>query len=105
MTLDRLAAAFRRALERVERASEAEMKARREIRREQFTIAACTARIARQIRRQKRCTFTQLFDTARTREEVITMFLALLELARQNRLHIDQRSHLEEIYITGEPET
>ena len=101
MTLERLAAAFRRALERADAGKNAEKLARRELQREQFTLAGCAARVARRLRKTGRCTFDDLFEGTTTRAEVITMFLAILEMARTNRLHIDQRSTYSEIILTA----
>ena len=42
-----------------------------------------------------------MFAEDYTREEVITMFLAMLELAKLNRLHVEQRGAYDEIYLSA----
>ena len=87
LTLDKLIRAYRRVLERAERNALADKLANREIRRDTFTVAGCMARISRRLRRGG-CRFSELFGEDYTRQEVVTMFLALLELIRLNRLHV-----------------
>lgn len=100
LTLDRLAKAFARVLARAEEAENSENMASREIRRDRFTVANCMVRISRKLRGGS-FRFAELFEPDYTREEVITMFLAMLELARLNRLRIDQSSAYDEIYLSA----
>ena len=100
LTLDRLIRAYRRVLERAERADAADRMASREVRRDTYTVAGCMARISRRVRRGG-CTFAELFEGDYTRQEVVTMFLALLELIKLNRLHIDQESPYDEIHLSA----
>jgi segregation and condensation protein A len=74
--------------------------ASREIRRDNFTVAGCMARISRMVRRGN-CTFSQLFGEAYSRQEVVTMFMALLELIKLNRLHVSQESAYEDIVLSA----
>lgn len=99
LTLDKLVKAFRRVLERAEANERAENMAGREIRRDQFTVAGCMTRIARKLKRG-RFRFSELFNEKMYREEVITMFMALLELAKLNRVHIEQDGAYEEIFLS-----
>ncbi len=101
LTLEKLIRAYRRVLERAERNEVADMLANREIRRDSFTVAGCMARISRRVRRGG-CTFGELFSETYTRQEIVTMFMALLELIKLNRLHVRQENAYEEIYLTGE---
>ena len=94
-------ALMRRVLERAERNEVADLLANREIRRDSFTVAGCMARISRRVRHGG-CTFTELFTDTCTRQEIVTMFMALLELIKLNRLHVRQENAYEEIYLTGE---
>ena len=71
----------------------------REIRRDQFTVSGCMSRIARKLR-GGRFAFSELFDDRMSRAEVITMFMALLEMAKLNRLHVEQEAAYEEIYLS-----
>lgn len=100
LTLDKLIRAYRRVLERAARNEAADLLANREIRRDTFTVAQCMARISRHVRRG-RCTFAELFGDEFTRQEVVTMFMALLELIKLNRLHVSQENAYDEIYLTA----
>ena len=100
LTLEKLIKAYRKVLERAERAEAADAMASREIRRDSFTIAGCMARISRSVRRGG-CRFSELFGEDFTKQEVVTMFLALLELIKLNRLHVSQSAAYEEIMLTA----
>ena len=100
LTLDQLARAFRRVLARAEASERAESMANREIRRDQFTVSGCMSRIARRLR-GGRFGFSELFDEHMTRNEVITMFMALLEMVKLSRVHIEQSAAYEEIYLSA----
>jgi segregation and condensation protein A len=100
LTLEKLIKAYRRVLERAERAEAADQMASREIRRDVHTVANCMARISRRVRRGK-CTFTELFDEEFTKQEIVTMFMALLELIKLNRLHVQQDNAYDEIYLSA----
>lgn len=99
LTLDKLAKAFRRVLERASRNEQNENMASREIRRDSFTVAGCMVLISRRLRKQRSLRFDELFDDDAGRDELITMFLAVLELARLNRLKIEQSCAYDEIYL------
>ena len=99
LTLDKLIKAYRRVLERAEAAEAADRMASREIRRDAHTVAGCMARISRRLRRGS-CRFSELFDADYTREEVVTMFMALLELIKLNRLHVAQEAAYDEIVLS-----
>ena len=100
LTLDKLIRAYRKVLERAERAEADDRMASREIRRDSFTVAGCMARISRSVRRGG-CRFSELFGEDFTRQEVVTMFLALLELIKLNRLHVKQDAAYEDIFLTA----
>ena len=100
LTLEKLAKAFRKVLERAEAAERSENMAQREIRRDSFTVAGCMVRISRRLKSGS-CRFSEFFAEDYSREEVITMFLAILELARLSRLHIEQGDPYEEISLSA----
>ena len=100
LTLDKLIRAYRKVLERAERAELADRLANREIRRDAYTVAGCMARISRRLRGGG-CTFSALFDADFTRQEVVTMFLALLELIKLTRLRVVQDAAYDEIRLTS----
>ncbi|MGX8705808.1 MAG: segregation and condensation protein A [bacterium] len=98
LTLEKLIRAYRRVLERASKADAADLLANREIRRDTFTVAGCMARISRRLRRGS-CSFAELFEPDYTRQEIVTMFMALLELIKLNRLHVSQNSAYEDIVL------
>ena len=98
LTLEKLAKAFRRVLDRAEAAEKSENMASREIRRDSFTVAGCMAVISRRLR-GGRFRFAELFEEDYTKEEVVTMFLAVLELTRLNRLKVEQSGAYGEIFL------
>lgn len=97
LTLEKLTRAFLRVVKRFEE-SETGLEARRRIRRDQHTVAECTSRIARRVR-MGRCAFSELFEGVRTKEELITMFLAVLEMVKHARLRVSQAGIYREIYL------
>ena len=100
LTLDKLIKAYRRVLDRAAKADAADSMASREIRRDSFTVAGCMARISRMVRRGS-CRFSELFGEDYTRQEVVTMFMALLELIKLNRLRVSQDAAYDEITLTA----
>ncbi|MBQ8110852.1 MAG: segregation/condensation protein A [Clostridia bacterium] len=100
LTLDKLIRAYQKVLQRAARADLEDQMASREIRRDNFTVANCMARISRRLRRGS-CTFSELFEADYTRQEIVTMFMALLELIKLNRLHVRQDSPYEEITLSA----
>ena len=98
LTLEKLAKAFQKVLARAEAKEQSDHMASREIRRDSFTVAGCMAVISRRLRRGS-LRFMELFDEDFTREEVITMFLAVLELARLSRVRVEQSGAYGEIYL------
>ena len=101
LTLEKLAKAFRKVLERAEAAERSENMAQREIRRDSFTVAGCMVRISRRLKSGGSCRFTELFAEDYSCEEVITMFLAILELARLSKLHVEQGGAYDEIFLSA----
>ena len=97
LTLEKLTRAFARVLKRLEE-SRSGSGPQRHIRRDTYTVGQCMARIGRMVRKG-RYTFTALFEDAADRDEVITMFMAMLEMVKHSRLHISQESTYGEIYL------
>ena len=100
LTLEKLAKAFRRVLDRAEAAEKSENMASREIRRDSFTVAGCMAFISRRLRGGS-FRFTELFQEDYTKEEVVTMFLAVLELTRLSRLKVEHSGAYGEIFLSA----
>ena len=64
--------------------------AARNIRRDSHTVQECMLTLLQRIRKKRKMTFEEAFSDAPTREEVVTFFLALLELMRLGRMHLAQ---------------
>lgn len=97
LSLEGLAQAFRNVLERVARDEERPGVERR-IRRDDFSVAACAYRILKRLRRGP-VAFFDLFPPRATRSEVISVFLALLELVRLGRASVYQQQLFSDIVI------
>lgn len=100
LTLEKLQRAFLRVLERARAQEMGERMASREIRRDAFTVSGCMARIRRRLARGA-FAFSELFDEQMTRAELITMFMALLEMVKLGRVAVEQRHPYEEILLSG----
>lgn len=97
LTMDRLARAFAQVLRRLEE-QESGSEPQRRIRRDTFTVAECMARISRRVKKG-RCAFTELFEDMHDKDEIITMFMAMLEMVKHSRLKISQEGTYSEIYL------
>ena len=96
LTLEGLMRAMQRVLSRIK--DDAQEPARREIRKDVHTVQSCIYRI--QSRLQKGAvTFDSLFEDAQDRTEVVTMFMALLELMKLGSVHASQGGVFGEILI------
>ena len=101
LTLTGLAKAFARVLKRLEEQAESEQFenfSRREVRREVFTVGQCMARIKKRVKSGP-VSFFSLFEDAPAKEEVITVFLALLELLKLSQVKATQKDEYEDILI------
>ena len=97
LTLERLTKAFARVMRRLEQ-RDAGPEPPRSIRRDTYTVADCMARISRRVR-AGRCAFTELFDDVSCKDEIITMFMAMLEMVKHARLRVSQQGIYSEIYL------
>ena len=101
LTLAGLTKAFARVLKRLEQQAENEQFeqfSKAEMRKEVYTVGQCMARIQKRIKSGP-VNFFALFEDAPTKEEVITVFLALLELLKLNKARAEQKSEYEDIII------
>ena len=98
MTLDGLTKAFARVMMRALKNENDEEHERREIRRDAYTIQFCMQRIIRRVKKGD-IEFTALFEDRPQRDEVIGMFLALLELLRLGKVQITQKKVYDEIKL------
>ena len=74
--------------------SEMQQPVTQRIERDTFTIGECILHIQRRVLLYKRVLFFDLFPEDATRSEIVTTFLAMLELLKANRITITQ----EDIY-------
>jgi segregation and condensation protein A len=89
LSLRALQEAFLNVLRRAERSQLAESPARR-IQRERFTIGDCMLRILKRVLLYGNVQFYDLFPVDATRQEIVTTFLAMLELVKANRIALEQ---------------
>ena len=89
LTLDGLLAAFARVMARAGEEEEETVHAARRIIRDEYTVARCTAHILRRLKKGP-VKFEELFSPHPSRDEVVTLFLALLELLRLGRAGVRQ---------------
>ncbi|MDR0928435.1 MAG: segregation/condensation protein A [Oscillospiraceae bacterium] len=98
LTMDGLMAAMRRVLLRmVDKPPEAAPA--REIPRYRLSVQACMFAIAARVR-EAPCRFDDLFSEQPTKEEIVTLFMAILELLRLGRLHVKQTDTFGEIILS-----
>ncbi len=77
----------------------------RDIRRDEHNVQECMLTLLRFIRKRGRLRFEEAFSAAPTKEEVVTLFLALLELLKLGETHIEQDSIYGDIVLyPGRPE-
>lgn len=95
--LDAMLDSFARILIKVEKAEE--VKEPKKILRDRFTVAEKMTTIKTTIKERKRATFSSLFEDTYTRSEVITVFLALLELLKRQAVIVTQNDLFDEIII------
>lgn len=98
LTIDGLVAAMRRVLARATTRLDADDVVTREIPRDKLSVQACMFAVAAKIH-QGPCRFDDLFTKTPTRDEVVTVFMAILELLRLGRLQIEQLGTFGEITL------
>ena len=98
LTLEGLTAAFARVLARI-RDTEETPPVQRRIIRDAFSVPRCMTRILRRLR-EGPVAFDRLFSDEPTRDEVVTTFLALLELLKAGRARAAQEGTYGQIIIT-----
>ena len=99
LSLEGLTRAIHNLLERAEREQEKSGHVpERRISRDDFNVAACVFRIQKRLRRGP-VAFFDLFSPKPTRSEIISVFLALLELIRLNHATVYQQELFSDIVI------
>lgn len=103
LTLDGLLAAFARVMARIQEDAEEEpVQTARRIIRDEYTVPRCTAHILKHLKKGP-VHFDKLFSDHPTRDEVVTLFLAVLELLRLGRAGVVQDGVFGDILL--EPRT
>jgi len=102
LTLEGLTEAFLRIWARkpaADEESEQNRYAPRDIHRDEHTVQECMLTLLHGIRRKGRMRFDEAFSDAPTREEVVTLFLAMLELLKLGEMHLEQESVYSDIIL------
>lgn len=102
LTLEGLTEAFMRIYLRkppLDEAIEVNHYAPRDIHRDEHTVQECMLTLLRGIRKKGTMRFEDAFSQAPSREEVVTLFLALLELLKLGETHCEQGEHYGEILL------
>ena len=95
LTLEGLQEAFLRIWQRrpqLDDDPESNHYAPRNIHRDSHTVQECMLNLLYRIKKKKRMKFEDAFSEAPTREEVVTYFLAVLELLKLGQMHVRQES-------------
>ena len=98
MNMDMLLDAFTRIMLRVQKSDE--KKEEKEIKKEKFTIVQKIASIKDSLIIRKRINFSELFSASICREEIITTFMALLELLKLQEIRVKQTENFADIEIS-----
>ncbi len=70
-----------------------------EIQREEYSLDQCMNIVEVSIKKEKKLQFTNLLSSETTREEIITFFLSILELAKTKVLYIRQKEDFSDLII------
>ncbi len=98
LTMDGLLAAFARVMARAPEEEEEAVHTARRIFRDEYTVARCSAHILKQLKKGP-VRFEDLFSPTPSRDEVVTLFLALLELLRLGRAGVSQNGVFGEMVL------
>jgi len=99
--VDRLFEIFQDVLARQEKRTDKVRADFGKITLERFTLADRIGFITTKLQTEKRFSFRALFDLLSSRNEMVVTFLALLELIKQQQLHIIQERHFQDIMCVG----
>lgn len=98
LTLEALwQALWRIAQRKPKETQEVEYRAR-DIRRDNYTVEACMELIEGRLKKGQ-CFFGEVLSQAPDREEVVTLFIALLEMMKLGKAHIEQSDTFDEILL------
>ncbi|MBO4378859.1 MAG: segregation/condensation protein A [Clostridia bacterium] len=100
LTLEGLIEAFARVTARLQESEETDTKTPRRIIRDEHTVPGCMAHILRRVRKQP-VPFISLFSENPSREEVVTLFLAMLELLKLGKITCAQHKTYGDIIVSA----
>ncbi len=98
LTLDALWQALQRVAERAPREDREGDHRLRDIRRDNYTVESCMKTIQRRLRAGA-ARFDELFGGTPDREEIVTLFIALLELLKLGKAHVTQDGTFDPIVL------
>lgn len=98
MHLEDMLEAFAKMLARLNE-KEREKIIEKEIPKDRFTVAEKISSISTKLKNQKNCKFSSFFEEDFTKSEVITVFLALLELCKMHTVKVVQSNTFDDIDI------
>lgn len=98
LSMDGLIAALERMIKRLEEKEENRNPVIREIARDNHSIEECVTRITSRLKKGT-VRFTQLLSPQTNRNEIVTMFMALLELLKLGRMHVEQDHAFDDIIL------
>ena len=102
LTLEGLTEAFLRIWARkpaAEEEQEVNHYAPRDIHRDEHNVQECMLLLLRDLKKRGRMRFEDAFSQAPTKEEVVTLFLALLELLKLGETHCEQEGNYGDIVL------
>ncbi len=102
LTIEKLVSAFEEMRSRLMKIPEEEIG--QPIERDHFTVREKIYHITHRILTKGKVRFSELFEAASTREEVVVTFLALLELVRNNIVGVEQKPEERDILIIRQKE-
>ncbi|GAU76982.1 ScpA family protein [Fusibacter sp. 3D3] len=97
---DLLTEAIRRLMSKIDRFDAHRKGFFKGIKRDAFTVEEKLKRIRKRLKSSDYFIFSELFDEALTKEEVVVTFLAVLELLKLKEITIEQEGLFQEIKIT-----
>ncbi|MBQ9307043.1 MAG: segregation/condensation protein A [Clostridia bacterium] len=71
----------------------------RDIHRDEHNVQECMLTLIKRVKQAERMRFEDVFSDAPTKEEVVTFFMALLELLKLGEMHVQQESTGSQIYL------
>lgn len=97
MDLDKLVTVFKKLL--LKNKNKEKILKFNEIEKEEYTLEECNRRIKNKLKKNKKIRFYELFSDNASRNEIIAIFLSLLELVKSKYIAIYQKKNFDEIFI------